>query len=81
MNGHIDHIHSIFDGVHKGIPIISVIGLLNDDYKGGEFMFNEEYKVELKQGDIVLFPSNFLYPHRVNNIREGTRYSFVTWGF
>jgi predicted 2-oxoglutarate/Fe(II)-dependent dioxygenase YbiX len=81
MNSHIDHIHSIFDGVHKGIPIISVVGLLNDDYKGGEFMFNKEYKVELKQGDILLFPSNFLYPHRVNNIREGTRYSFVTWGF
>lgn len=81
MEMHVDHIHSIFDGRHKGIPIISVVGLLNDNYKGGEFIFNNEYKVELKQGDILLFPSNFLYAHRVNNISEGTRYSFVTWGF
>jgi predicted 2-oxoglutarate/Fe(II)-dependent dioxygenase YbiX len=81
MEIHVDHIHSIFDGKHKGIPIISVVGLLNNNYKGGEFIFNDEYKVELKQGDILLFPSNFLYAHKVNNISEGTRYSFVTWGF
>ena len=81
MENHVDHIHSIFDGKNKGIPIISVVGVLNDNYTGGEFIFNDEHEIKLKQGDILLFPSNFLYPHRVNDVKEGTRYSFVSWGF
>ena len=35
----------------------------------------------LKKGDILLFPSTFLYPHRVEQVKKGTRYSFVTWAF
>jgi len=81
MANHVDHIHSIFDGKNKGIPIISVVGVLNDNYTGGEFIFNDDHEVKLKQGDILLFPSNFLYPHRVKDVTEGTRYSFVSWGF
>ena len=30
---HADHIHSMFDGEKKGIPILSVLGVLNDDYE------------------------------------------------
>jgi hypothetical protein len=26
-----------------------------------------------------MFPSNFLYPHSVLPVTEGTRYSIVTW--
>mgnify|MGYP001213588018 CR=1 FL=1 len=33
----------------------------------------------LKKGDVVIFPSNFMYPHRVEKVTKGTRYSFVTW--
>jgi predicted 2-oxoglutarate/Fe(II)-dependent dioxygenase YbiX len=79
---HCDHIHSMFDGERKGIPILSVLGLLNDDFKGGEFlMFDNEVKIELKQGDIIIFPSIFLYPHRVAPVTEGIRDSFVSWVF
>jgi predicted 2-oxoglutarate/Fe(II)-dependent dioxygenase YbiX len=81
MANHCDHIHSLFDGTHKGIPIISVIGVLNDNYKGGEFIMFDNMKIELKQGDVMLFPSNFLYPHRVEPVTEGTRYSFVSWAW
>ena len=81
MANHVDHIHSIFDGENKGVPIISVVGLLNDNFVGGEFIFNDEHTIKLKQGDILLFPSNFIYAHRVNDIEEGIRYSFVSWGF
>ena len=35
MAEHCDHIHSIFDGSIKGIPVLSVVGLLNDNYEGG----------------------------------------------
>jgi predicted 2-oxoglutarate/Fe(II)-dependent dioxygenase YbiX len=26
-----------------------------------------------------LFPSNYLYPHRITPVTQGTRYSIVTW--
>jgi predicted 2-oxoglutarate/Fe(II)-dependent dioxygenase YbiX len=77
---HCDHIHDMFDGNAKGIPIISVLGLLNDDFEGGEFlMFDDERKMDLKAGDIMIFPSVFLYPHRVAPVTKGIRYAFVAW--
>lgn len=81
MRKHIDHIHSIFDGKNKGIPVLSIIGALNDDYKGGEFVFFEDYEVKLRAGDIMIFPSNFMYPHEVKEVTEGNRYSFASWAF
>ncbi len=76
---HCDHIHSMFEGKRKGIPIISCLGVLNDDYEGGEFIMFDDYKVEFKQGDLVIFPSNFLYPHKVEPVTKGTRYSYISW--
>jgi predicted 2-oxoglutarate/Fe(II)-dependent dioxygenase YbiX len=77
---HCDHIHDMFDGTKKGIPTLSVLGLLNDDYEGGEFlMFNEEKEIKLKAGDIMIFPSVFLYPHKVAPVTKGIRDSFVSW--
>lgn len=81
MRPHFDHIHSLFDGQQKGVPVLSLVGVLNDDYEGGELTFFDDYKLDLKQGDIVVFPSCFLYPHKVNEITKGTRYSFVSWGW
>ena len=78
---HRDHIHSIFDGEKKGIPVLSFVGLLSDDFEGGEFIMFDDYKVDLEAGDIVMFPSCFLYPHQVTTVTKGTRYSFVAWGF
>jgi len=75
---HCDHIHSMFDGERKGIPILSVLGLLNDDYEGGEFYMIED-KIHLSKGDIIVFPSNFMFPHRVEPITKGTRYSYISW--
>jgi len=80
MRAHIDHIQSLFDGKLKGIPIISIVGLLNDNYKGGAFMCREK-EIKLTRGDILLFPSNFMYPHKVTEITKGIRYSFVSWAF
>ena len=36
MRQHHDHIHSIFDGKEKGIPVLSFILNLNDDYEGAD---------------------------------------------
>jgi hypothetical protein len=79
MTVHCDFIHSMFDGVRKGIPILSIIGHLNDDYEGGETYFFEDKKIDTKQGDLLIFPSSFLYPHYVTPVTKGVRYSYVSW--
>lgn len=81
MKPHFDHIHSLFDGSQKGIPVLSMIGILNDDYQGGDLVFFDDYKVETKVGDLIIFPSSFLYPHAIKEVTKGTRYSFVSWAW
>jgi predicted 2-oxoglutarate/Fe(II)-dependent dioxygenase YbiX len=81
MLEHCDHIHSLFDGEKKGIPVLSALGILNDDYEGGELVFWEDTLIEVEPGDILIWPSNFLYPHRVDPVTKGTRHSFVTWAW
>ena len=79
MLSHCDHIQSLFDGERKGIPILSIIGLLNDDYEGGELFMFEDKKIDIKKGDLLIFPSNFLYPHEITPVTKGVRYSYVSW--
>ena len=81
MKSHHDHIHSLFDGERKGIPTLSIVGHLNDDYEGGNFFFFKDYEITLKQGDILIFPSIFIFPHRVEKVIKGTRHSFVSWAW
>lgn len=76
---HIDHIHSLFDGTRKGIPILSMLGTLNEDYEGGDFVFFDNYKIKLNAGDLLIFPSIFLYPHKVEPVTKGIRYSYISW--
>jgi predicted 2-oxoglutarate/Fe(II)-dependent dioxygenase YbiX len=80
MKEHYDHIHAIFDGQDKGIPILSYVGNLNENYTGGDLVICGK-SMNLKTGDICIFPSCFLYPHKVTEVQKGVRYSFVTWGF
>lgn len=80
MRLHCDHIHSLFEGDRKGVPILTVLGSLNNDYEGGEFLMWGE-KIELPAGAIAVFPSNFLYPHEVRPVKSGTRYSYVSWAW
>lgn len=79
MANHCDHIATIFDGNRKGVPILSVLGVLNDNYQGGEFIMFEDMEFKMKQGDVLVFPSNFLYPHKVEPVTKGTRHSFISW--
>jgi len=74
---HIDHYSSF-------ARHLSVIINLNDDYKGGDLVFTDQKnnvvkRLKLKKGSIVFFPSNFMYPHRIEPITKGTRYSIVAW--
>ena len=63
---------------------LSIIMNLNDDYEGGDLVFTDQKEKEtkrlkLEKGSIVFFPSNFMYPHSIQPITKGTRYSIVAW--
>ena len=79
MSKHCDHIQSLFTGNIRGIPILSIVAVLNDDYEGGEFIMFDDYEIKFKAGDLIVFPSVFLYPHLVKPVKKGVRYSFVSW--
>ena len=63
---------------------LSIIINLNEGYEGGDLIFTDQKKVEVKRiklgkGSIVFFPSNFMYPHSILPVTKGTRYSIVAW--
>lgn len=62
----------------------SCIFLLNDNYEGGELAFKfpgqeNEYRINTKKNRLIIWPSNFLYPHSVLPVIKGTKYSVVSW--
>tara|TARA_R100001509_G_scaffold125956_1_gene79417 strand:- start:232 stop:810 length:579 start_codon:yes stop_codon:yes gene_type:complete len=79
MSKHWDSITSLFEGKKRGIPVLSIVCVLNDDYEGGEFIMFDDYEIKFKAGDLIIFPSVFLYPHLVKPVKKGIRYSFVSW--
>jgi predicted 2-oxoglutarate/Fe(II)-dependent dioxygenase YbiX len=81
MRQHMDHIHSLWNTQDAGIPVLSFILNLNDDYEGAELYFWDDYKVPLGKGDIIMFPSLFLFPHGVTEATRGRRFSAVSWSW
>jgi hypothetical protein len=76
-NWHTDHAASV-------PRTFSCIFLLNNDYEGGNLCFRNpdgsgEWEVEIKPNRMIVWPSNFLYPHTVKPVTKGTRYSVVAW--
>ena len=59
--------------------VVSMVGYVNDDYEGGGLAFRmQNIEVKPKAGDLFIFPSNFMYPHRALPVESGTKYSIVT---
>ena len=77
MKEHIDNIHHSH-GQKQGYPHLTSLIFLNDDYEGGEFVLCGE-PLEKKKGSAVVFPSNFMFPHEVQKVTSGNRYSIMTW--
>ena len=58
---------------------LSAVSYINDDYEGGELFFRlQNLTIKPKAGDLYLFPSNFMYPHRAMPVISGVKYSIVT---
>jgi len=49
-------------------------------FEGGNFLVRDQ-DFNLKKGDFIIFPSCFMYPHEVQEVTKGTRYSFISWAF
>lgn len=53
---------------------------LNDDFEGGEWVFfGGTVRFRVPAGAAVMFPSNFMFPHGIDKVTKGTRYSVITW--
>ena len=60
------------------VSTISAVIYLNDDYEGGELIFPRfNLTIKPKAGDIVVFPSTFIYEHSSEQIISGNKYAVV----
>jgi hypothetical protein len=59
--------------------VVSLVAYPNDNYEGGELYFRlQGITAKARAGDVFIFPSNFMYPHRAMPVTSGTKYSMVT---
>ena len=72
---HVDH--------YSGAPrTLSISVLLNDDYAGGRMSFYQSrHSVDAfcSAGDAIVFPANLCFPHQIEPVTQGERYSMVIW--
>jgi|TARA_E500000318_G_scaffold66370_1_gene61222 predicted 2-oxoglutarate/Fe(II)-dependent dioxygenase YbiX len=81
--GHYSYHH---DSSWEIMRTMSCILMLNNDYEGGDLSFADQnnkeiLKVEKQSNRMIIWPSNFLFPHAVLPVKEGKRYSIVAWAF
>ena len=81
VGGHY-RLHS--DHARKFPRTLSFIYLVNNDYEGGDLVFttpvgNKQIKIPKQENSLIMWPSNFLYPHMVTPVTKGVRYSIVAW--
>jgi hypothetical protein len=59
--------------------VVSLVGYPNDDYEGGEINFRlQGLTIKPTAGDLFIFPSNYMYPHRAMPVKSGIKHSVVT---
>jgi predicted 2-oxoglutarate/Fe(II)-dependent dioxygenase YbiX len=53
---------------------------LNDDYEGGEINFPRfNLKIKPEKNSLILFPSNYVYNHSAEPVKNGTKYAIATF--
>ena len=72
------------DSCFKLNRALSAIYFINDDYEGGEIQFcfpssDESLNIKPSANTMIVWPSNFMFPHRVTKVTKGIRYSVVCW--
>lgn len=61
------------------VTTVSIVVYLNDDYEGGDIWFPRMDNLSIKPeaGDIVVFPSTYIYEHASRDMISGTKYAVV----
>jgi hypothetical protein len=68
-----------FDDSLEVIRSVSAVLYLNSDYEGGELTFTrlDNLKIKPEPGDLVVFPSTYLYKHTSEILTKGTKYCVI----
>ncbi len=60
------------------VSTTSIVAYLNEGYQGGELWFPRfDLTIKPRVGDIVVFPSTYIYEHASQEMISGTKYSVV----
>ena len=59
--------------------VLSCTVYLNDDYEGGDIEFTSGKSYAPSVGDVIMFPSNWMFYHKVNQVTKGIKYSGTFW--
>lgn len=58
---------------------VSTVTYFNNDYDGGELEFSKlGVKIKPEPGDVIVFPSSFIYTHSSLPVKSGVKYAAVT---
>lgn len=78
MRGHYEYHTDHSKETPRNLTIL--IGL-NDkkEYEGGKLCVHNHDGVILDKGDVIIFPSNFMFPHKVEPVTKGERKVLVIW--
>jgi predicted 2-oxoglutarate/Fe(II)-dependent dioxygenase YbiX len=59
---------------------ISILCYLDQDYQGGELVFDHlNIKITPQTGMVVAFPSHYVYQHQAMPITKGIKHTLVSW--
>jgi Rps23 Pro-64 3,4-dihydroxylase Tpa1-like proline 4-hydroxylase len=59
--------------------VVSLVAYPTDNYLGGELEFRlQKLKIKPRAGDLFIFPSNYMYPHKSLPVKSGIKHSIVT---
>ena len=60
---------------------LSYVFFVNEDFSGGALHFPNQNKViKPRENTLIIFPSNWCFPHEVLPVTRGVRHTAVTWG-
>jgi hypothetical protein len=67
------------DDALEVVRSVSAVLYLNSDYEGGELTFTrlDNLKIKPEAGDLVVFPSTYLYKHASEILTKGTKYCVI----
>jgi hypothetical protein len=72
--------HTHVDHSRDNQRVYSMVACIQAPDSGGELEFPFfDVKIPMETGKVILFPSNFPYIHTAHPVKQGIKYSLVTW--